>query len=202
MGRIAGVTAEETRQRLLDAAAGVFAAKGYDGAGVAEIATAAGVSPGAIYSHFPSKAELYSATLHAHGAEEIERLLAIGSGQEALATIGQRGIALGHRQPEEGSLLVGAIVAARRHPEVRDVLRREFGEREQRFSRLITAGQLDGTITPDISASAASRFVTMLVLGSLLVAAMDLPTVEEDDWAGLIDDLVGRFLATDRQPRT
>lgn len=196
MGRIAGVTAEETRQRLLAAAASVFADKGYDGAGVAEIATAAGVSPGAIYSHFPSKAELYAATLHAHGALEVERLLAIGSGREALATIAERGIALGGRKPEEGSLLVGAIVAARRHPEVREVLSREFVAREQRFSRLIAAGQDDGTIVSGVSAAAVSRFVTMLVLGSLLVAAMDLPTVDERDWAALIDDLVARFLAS------
>ena len=196
MGRIAGVTAEETRQRLLAAAASVFGEKGYDGAGVAEIATAAGVSPGAIYSHFPSKAELYAATLHAHGAAEVERLLALGSGREALSTIGERGIALGRRRPEEGALLVGAIVAARRHPEVRDVLRREFGEREQRFSRLITAGQADGTIAGGISPPATARFVTMLVLGSLLVAAMELPAVDEEDWTILIGDLVGRFLAS------
>lgn len=195
MGRIAGVTAEETRRRLLDAAASVFARKGYDGAGVAEIASQAGISAGAIYSHFPSKAELYAATLHAYGSHEVERLLAVGSGREALATIGARGMALGHRQPEEGSLLVGAIVAARRHPEVREVLRREFIRREAGFSQLIATGQQDGTIAPGIGASAASRFVTMLVLGSLLVAAMDLPAVDDREWARLIDDLVGRFLA-------
>ena len=41
MGRIAGVTAAETRQRLLRAAADVFAARGYDGTRVADIAAAA-----------------------------------------------------------------------------------------------------------------------------------------------------------------
>ena len=35
MGRIAGVTATETRERLLGAAAEVFAARGFDGARVA-----------------------------------------------------------------------------------------------------------------------------------------------------------------------
>ena len=41
MGRIAGVTAAETRERLLRAAAGVFAERGYDGTRVADIAAAA-----------------------------------------------------------------------------------------------------------------------------------------------------------------
>ena len=41
MGRIAGVTAAETRERLLLAAADVFAERGYDGTRVADIAAAA-----------------------------------------------------------------------------------------------------------------------------------------------------------------
>ena len=50
MGRIAGVTAAETRERLLRAAADVFAERGYDGTRVADIAAAAGVSNGALYA--------------------------------------------------------------------------------------------------------------------------------------------------------
>jgi hypothetical protein len=48
MGRIAGVTGAETRERLLSAAAGVFAERGYDGTRVTEISAAAGVSNGAM----------------------------------------------------------------------------------------------------------------------------------------------------------
>jgi AcrR family transcriptional regulator len=50
MGRIAGVTAAETRERLLLAAADVFARRGYDGTRVADIAVAADVSSGALYA--------------------------------------------------------------------------------------------------------------------------------------------------------
>ena len=46
MGRIAGVTAAETRERLLRAAADAFADRGFDGTRVAAIAAAAGVSNG------------------------------------------------------------------------------------------------------------------------------------------------------------
>src|SRR5260370_39726611 len=48
-----------TRQLLLDAAASVFARKGYVGASVEEIAEAAGFSIGAVYSNFGSKEELF-----------------------------------------------------------------------------------------------------------------------------------------------
>src|ERR1700750_2467546 len=67
MGRIAGVTAAETRERLLRAAADVFAERGYDGTRVADIAAAAGGSHGALYAHFASKADLLVAALGAPG---------------------------------------------------------------------------------------------------------------------------------------
>ncbi len=46
---------DETRTRILAAAAECFTRAGYDGTGVAEICAHAGVSKGAFYHHFPSK---------------------------------------------------------------------------------------------------------------------------------------------------
>lgn len=71
MGRRAGVSAQETRAQLLDAAARVFAERGYDGAGIADIARTAGLSSGAIYAHFSSKAELFTTVLELAGEREI-----------------------------------------------------------------------------------------------------------------------------------
>jgi AcrR family transcriptional regulator len=52
-------TKARTRARLLDAAAQVFARKGFSGASVEEIAEHAGYSTGALYSNFGSKDELF-----------------------------------------------------------------------------------------------------------------------------------------------
>lgn len=51
--------AARTRAVLLEAAAEVFAERGYDGASVDEIAGTAGVSVGSIYSRFGSKRDLF-----------------------------------------------------------------------------------------------------------------------------------------------
>lgn len=48
----------ETRQRLLDAAAEVFAARGVEGASIDEVSERAGYSRGAFYSNFGGKPEL------------------------------------------------------------------------------------------------------------------------------------------------
>ena len=76
MGRIAGVTAAETRARLLRAAADAFAERGYDGTRVADIAAAAGVSSGAMYAHFSSKADLLAGALRTHGRRLLADLFA------------------------------------------------------------------------------------------------------------------------------
>jgi AcrR family transcriptional regulator len=53
----------ERRAQLLDAAAGVFAARGFTATSIAMVAAAAGVTPRILYRHFPSKDALYRTVL-------------------------------------------------------------------------------------------------------------------------------------------
>lgn len=84
----AATSPERTRQRLLDAATDVFLEKGYEGTRVAEIARRAGLTTGAIYGNFDSKAHLLTAALAA-GCETQHRLfldlLAMAPRDEAAA---------------------------------------------------------------------------------------------------------------------
>jgi AcrR family transcriptional regulator len=64
-------TKKTSRERLLEAAAKVFAERGYQAASVDEIAAAAGLSKGAVYWNFSSKDELFHALLE----ERIDRQL-------------------------------------------------------------------------------------------------------------------------------
>jgi AcrR family transcriptional regulator len=58
----AGV-AEATKERILEAAADVFAAKGYYGAAVDDIVRASDTSKGSFYFHFPNKRGIFTALL-------------------------------------------------------------------------------------------------------------------------------------------
>jgi AcrR family transcriptional regulator len=64
----------QTRDRLLTAAAQVFAQSGFNGASVEEIAEAAGYSKGAVYSNFDSKEDLFLALIDQYLEIEIEQL--------------------------------------------------------------------------------------------------------------------------------
>ena len=50
---------DRTRSDLLDAAGRVFAAQGFEGASVGDVAAAAGYTKGSVYAHFGSKSELF-----------------------------------------------------------------------------------------------------------------------------------------------
>ena len=65
---------DQTRTRLIDAAAEVFAEKGYDRAGVQEISRRAGLTTGAIYGRFSGKAELLQAAIESRTTDELDEL--------------------------------------------------------------------------------------------------------------------------------
>ncbi|MFN2617522.1 MAG: TetR/AcrR family transcriptional regulator [Thermoleophilaceae bacterium] len=57
------LTKDERRARILDAAAEVFASRGYEGTSIDEVAEAAGISKPVIYDHFDSKKDLHIALI-------------------------------------------------------------------------------------------------------------------------------------------
>ena len=70
---------EAVRRRLLDAALAVFASRGFDNATLDQVAEAAGLTKGAIYSNFASKDDLFYAMMSdqaLHRAEAVRTALA------------------------------------------------------------------------------------------------------------------------------
>ena len=65
---------EDKRRRIIDAAVEVFAAKGFFGARVSEIAEAAGVADGTIYLYFKSKDDILISLFEEKMQDIIERL--------------------------------------------------------------------------------------------------------------------------------
>lgn len=189
MGRKAGVAAEETKASLLSAAAKVFARRGYDGASISEITSEAGLTSGAIYAHYGSKAELFNATLEAYAEKDLDLFLAAGSERVADA-ITAIGATFDHREETEASLLISAVVAAGNDPEVSVLLQRGVAGREKLFRSLIASAQESGALAADLSPDAVSRFCLMVSMGSLVVEALGIDPPDHADWAALIARLV------------
>ena len=182
-------TGATTRDRLLDASITVFREQGYERARVQDIARAAGLTTGAIYANYRDKAELLLAAIAASSAAEVETLLDAGSPRsprELLAALGTRMAFREHERP----LLLDAVVASRRDPELAALLRDALSERHERFGALITRGQAEDAIDPALEVDTISRFCITLALGSLVVRALELDPPDPGSWEALIGRLL------------
>ncbi|MBV9256109.1 MAG: TetR/AcrR family transcriptional regulator [Actinobacteria bacterium] len=190
MGRKAGVTAEQTRAELLAAAARVFALKGYDGASIADICNEAGLSTGPVYAHYGSKAELFVAVLEAHGHGQYRELIGSGQVTDVADFLTQAGSTYDRRPAADAALVIEAIVASKRDPEVAALVSSWLTSGEELLAATIKQAQDAGVLDDRVRPETISRLATMLALGSFLTAALDVDKLDHDDWARLIALLV------------
>lgn len=189
MGRIAGVAAAQTRERLLRAAADVFAERGYDGTRVAEIASAAGVSNGAMYAHFASKADLLVDALRTHGRQMLADLFAADPNRSITDLLLVIGRGLVRRRDPCGYLIIEALVAARRDEAVARQMHDYVGERADWLADLMRTAQAGDELDPALSPDALAHFCLLLAMGSALVTP-DLHAVDKQEWAALLSRVV------------
>jgi len=193
---------DPTRDRLVAAAAEVFAEKGYDRAGVQEIARRAGFTTGAIYGRFRGKAELLLAAIEAQSDDEFEQLFAEnrfeGTATDIITTVGS------HLVTEEfdngQALLLEAFVAARRDPEVKVMLRRVIEHRTDELTALVAEAKQRGGIDPELDTLSIVRFCHAVGFGFLLFGAIELDRPAAEPWEALINRLVGAVADPALQP--
>jgi len=199
--------------RLLDAAAAVFAERGYDRAGVAEIARRAGVTTGAIYSRYAGKAELLVAALDAHTTDELDSLFADhrfqGRAEDVLAIAGSHLVQRSCDGDRDSALLTEAFIAARRDPAVAELIRGRVVERRDRLRAVIEAAKATGGIGAELDTDVLVTFCHALGFGFLLLDAVEVPLPEAGPWEQLIAHLIAALavppsvdLTTDSPPAT
>lgn len=196
MGRTAGVTAADTRERLLTAAAAVFAERGYDGTRVADIAAAAGVSNGALYAHFDSKAELLVSALRTHGRRLLADLFAADPDRSVTDLLLIIGRSLPRRRDEGGNLIVEGLVAARRDEDVAEPMRAYIGERADWLAGLMGIAQAGGELDPALSPDALAHFCLLIAMGSELVTP-NMHEVDDEAWMALLRRVVTALAPAD-----
>jgi AcrR family transcriptional regulator len=138
-------TAEDRRETILQAAQGVFAARGLHGTPTLEIAKAAGISQAYLFRLFPTKAELYIALVQRcneriHGTFVEAAAAAKASGEDVLPAMGLAYIGL----LADRELLLGQLhaFAACDDEQVR-------AEMWRGFARLVELVERESGATPD-----------------------------------------------------
>jgi AcrR family transcriptional regulator len=188
----------EKREAILDGAALVFAARGYEGASMSMITAAAGVSRGTIYQHFTGKAALFGAAV----ARECERSLAplfqtAAASKDlpsALRTIGHRFVTMllsdscraiervVHAEAERFPELALAFFEAGPAPAI------------AMMSRLLSAHAAAGDLVVDDPDFAAEQFFTLCQTRVVARRRLGLPVAPGDE-ARAVEGAVVVFLS-------
>lgn len=193
----------ETRARLLDAAAEVFAARGFRDASLEEVAEAAGFSKGAVYSNFSGKDELFYALM----TERItERVGSAAQGIEEEGDAGAQAVEVGRRlteklaeQPDWHLLFIEFWARAVRDPE----LRAEFARR-RRPVRIPIAELIEratGDLALELPVPADDLAIAVLALSNgLAIERLADPESVPGDLFGVVLELLLAGLAAGADP--
>ncbi|MCS6995018.1 MAG: TetR/AcrR family transcriptional regulator [Anaerolineales bacterium] len=166
---------EETRTHILEAALRRFASVGYNAASVEDICTAAGVSKGAFYHHFPSKQALFLALLN-------DWLATLDAGFEAArkANVPETLLAFTEMLPAIFAAADGRLtmflefwLQASRDEAVWQASIAPYERYQQFFTALVEQGQAEGSLRADVEASSAARAIVGLAVGLLLQALLN-----------------------------
>jgi AcrR family transcriptional regulator len=180
---------DEIHERLVAAAADVFAEAGYDGARVAQIAARAGLTTGAIYNRFSGKSDLLFEAIELHTSAQLRSLLAgPDAPTDILARLGS-GLLTGQHAAGQ-SLLLEAIVAARRNPELANVLTFRLSEIQRQLAKVVEEAKASGAVDPDLDTTAVVALCQGLGLGIGLLQVTHGELPAPADW----DVLVGRLI--------
>lgn len=187
---------EEKRRRILDAADGCFARRGFHATSMAEICEAAGMSAGNLYRYFPSKEAMIAALVDAEREETAALFRRIEDSDDPLAaitTLLERFLTLttdaaGHR------LWLEILSEGARNPQIQAVLDRSDAEIRPALAHLIGRAAALGQADPAIDGDQAAIWLLMLIDGFSARVATD-PGFDIAAGIAALPGMVRRLLA-------
>ena len=180
-----------TRRRLLDAAAEVFAHRGFAATSLDEVAEVAGFSKGAVYSNFAGKEDLFLSVLDEHVTRQMLDIRGdidvTRSAGEQVMEAGQRFMDLFQRERAWYLLSFEFLVYAARNPEFQV----EFAARQRAQRAAVVAMLEENAAAMEIPMSLPPERMAV----ALEALANGIAFAKLADEQGVPDDLVGELFA-------
>jgi AcrR family transcriptional regulator len=184
------------RAQLLDAAARVFASKGYYGTKIMDIVKAAGLSSGAVYGRFESKDELLMESIlrqveqntvanRFQGKTVAQALLEASRGEGAL--------------DDAEAMQLEAFIAARRQPHIAAAITENRKQwRTTIIEPLVQRAIDEGSASPDADFDSIVYFMETLQLGLLVQRGAGQQVPDNEAW----QQFLGRVLRAMARPKS
>lgn len=189
--------AEKTRQDLLKAALSVFSQKGYAATTLEDVAKEAGVTRGAIYWHFGSKAELYAGLLEeysARGSEIAQTAVAEGGSMvDILRRIFIRLLTAVESDPALRAVMEINLFKTEYSPELSDTLSMQVENGRvllAGISQAMEQGIASGELRSDLKAEDLARAFIAFQNGVLHLWLIDPDAFDLGEGAGLMAEVL------------
>jgi AcrR family transcriptional regulator len=186
------------REQLLDAAARVFASKGYAGTKIMDIVKEAGLSSGAVYGRFESKDELLTeAVLQMVERNTAERRFQGKTVAEILVEMSQ---AEGELDDAE-AIHLEAFVAARRSPAVaKAIAKARKGWRRTVVDAMVQQAIAEGDAVADADFESIIYFIESLQLGLIVQRGAGRTHPDPEAWQRFIALVIRAAATTPKLP--
>ncbi|MBG6224266.1 AcrR family transcriptional regulator [Arthrobacter sp. CAN_A2] len=187
--------ARSTRSAIILSAAGIFEEHGYGNTALAAVASAAGVTKGALYFHFASKDALAEAVIdeqHAIASADGARVQALGRPALETMVLICRGFTL---QLIEHSVMRAGIRLTFEASAFGHDVRRPYLDWASLFGELAAIAQQDGDLRPDLDADAFAHVVVgcytgVQMVSNVLTGRADVVERLADLWQMLLPGVV------------
>ncbi len=189
----------QTREHLLAAAAEVFAARGFHGATLDEVAAVAGFTKGAVYSNFKNKEDLFLALFKANYDREMDAIRgALADSEVPPEDRISEFVALIRDQTEQAGRNFNLLyqefsLYAARNPAVREELNRIDDQGAQTLAGILEAERERVGLEPLASPLQTARIVELLFRGIGQLRVLQ-PDVADDDFVEAAIAFVARGL--------
>lgn len=192
----------ETRSRILDAAYGVFARRGYEAATVEEIAAEGGIAKGALYGHFASKESLFRTILVEHvrrrAAEIAARLEPELSLRESILVIIEASWSTCRADPIWSPLFMEFWAMASRNEWGRNALGALFDHCTAALAGFLSDAKRAGLVRPDLDVHGAARLWLAVNDGFMLQWQTQPDKVDPEQFFGLMADMIADYLTAEK----
>jgi AcrR family transcriptional regulator len=195
----------QTRARLLQAAAEVYARKGFGGATLDEVAAQAGLTKGAVYDHFGSRENLLTALLEEHLAGQLAEQLALFDGQriawERPLAGSENWMARLHERPDRFRLFVELWSQAQHDAGLRRRLAASLHRLHEAFAKFATDSAAEAGLEPPPQAAEQFANVTLGLSIGLAMLKLTDPDAVPDALLGNVLSVLVHALETDPESR-
>jgi TetR/AcrR family transcriptional repressor of nem operon len=165
---------EQTRRKIVEAAAPIFNKRGYEGSSLSELMEATGLKKGGIYRHFSSKEELAAEAFdYTWEAAWKARLLNVDEKANGIEKLRQLIASfVEHRSPVAGGcpILNTAIDADDGNPVLRAHVTKALRSWLSRLQTIVDQAQVRGETQPGVDPKAVATLIVASLEGALMMS--------------------------------